>query len=516
VKTNSSLSRRDFLKLIALASILPAANLADRVASVSDAHTPGVIVIVLDALSALNLSLYGYSRRTSPNIERFAGRSTVYHAHYSTANFTSSGTASLLTGTYPWTHRAFHYEGLVAADKVEANVFRYWNDSGLCLGFTQNAWADLLLDQFSPWLDTHLDLREFSLDKSFFHRPLFSNDPIASFRGLNSYALELEPGWSAASLLALARKTRLFLRKKDLDQRFQLEYPLGIPQTLNDADTFFLLADVFDGLMNLVSHLPPAALAYLHLYPPHYPYAPSREFMDAFRGGWQPIVKPPAHFLDSVSKEIQAVIRDTREQYDAYIASVDDEFGRLIDFMEQEGIFHRNYVVLTSDHGELYERGVMGHVNPYLYEPLVRVPLVISSPDQTVRVDIHTPTSSVDLVPTLLFLTGRSVPAACEGVLLPGLGGTEDSQRSIFSLDTKSTHVRGVIEKATVSLRKGQYKLIAYLGHHGLEDEFELFDAQNDPEEMSNLTNVAHGIFRDLRNEIETKLRQINEPFLLK
>ncbi len=511
-----SISRRDFLKLLALApasyfykaasnSLLSLVNAA--------ADGPGVIIIVLDTLSASNMSLYGYPRKTTTNIERFARRSNVYHAHYSAANFTSSGTASLLTGLYPWTHRAFHYEGQVVTKHVPFNLFRYWGDTSLRLGYTQNAWTDLLLYQFSPWIDRHVDLREFSLDKTPWHTALFHNDPVATYKSVDSTSLELTPGFSSASFLALLRKVRLYFGKKAFDDRLASEYPHGIPKTLNDVNIYFLLEDLFDGLMNLIGKLPPSALTYLHLFPPHYPYAPRAEFADAFKSGWQPDIKPPAQFIDSVGAGVELNARNSRALYDAYIATVDTDFGRLLDFMEHEGILDRNYVVLTSDHGDLYERGVLGHTNEYLYEPLIRIPLIISGPGQTSQVDIHTPTSSVDVLPTLLALTGRPVPDAIEGQLLPGLGGNEDPERSIFSIDSKGTAVYGPIRTATFSLRKGQYKLIGYYGYEDYEDIYELFDLKNDPGEIENLTATKPEIFSALRAELDAKLREINAPY---
>ena len=403
------MNRRDFLKLLALLPALAATRGVDRVLAGSTSDAPGVIVLVLDALSALNLSLYGYPRKTSPHIERFAARSTVYHAHYSAANFTSSGTASLLTGLYPWTHRAFHYEGLIAADKVDANVFRYWGEDAFRLGFTQNAWADLLLYQFAPWLESHLDLRAFSIDKRPIYTSLLQHDPIAAHKALDSFALELEPGLGAASLLTLARKLSLYRGKRDVERTLTEEYPLGIPQTLNDLDTYFLLENLFDGLMDLTASLEANSFAYLHLFPPHYPYAPRTEFLEAMQDGWRAPVKRQAPFRTSVSAEEEEGIQKSRDKYDAYIATVDEDFGRLFDFWEREGVLDRNYVVITSDHGEIYERGVLGHTNEYLYEPLIRVPLIVSSPGQTARVDVHTPTNSVDLVPTLVAVSTKLI-----------------------------------------------------------------------------------------------------------
>lgn len=513
------LNRRDFLKLLALTSASlfvddVSAFLHSRLNPASKTDSPGVIIIVLDTLSASNLSLYGYPRKTSPHLERFARRSTVYHSHTSAANFTSSGTASLLTGLYPWTHRAFHYEGLISKEAVESNLFRYWGGAGKRIGYTQNAWADLLLYQFSSWLDEHVDLRAFNLDKKPLYTALLRNDAIASHKSLDSFAYELEAGLSAASLSSLLRKARLYFSRRALDRKFTNEYPLGIPQTLNDLDSYFLLEDLFDGLMQLTAGLPKSGLAYLHLFPPHYPHAPRAEFIEQFSDGWQPPVKPLAHFLASIEPEKEQEIQKARDTYDAYVATVDEEFGRLFDFMEREGILERNYVVLTTDHGEIHERGVLGHTNEYLYEPLVHIPLVISSPGQTSQVDVRTPTSSVDVTPTLLSLTGRLDPAFEKASLLPGLGGRDDPDRSVFSIDAKSTPVRGPIRTATFSLRKGQYKLISYFGHEGFEAAEELFDLKNDPGEMNDLARSKPGTLAELKHEIRAKLDEVNEPYL--
>src|SRR5712691_5740932 len=111
------LKRRDFLKLaaffppaLALSNFFSAQDSAGRSPAT---NLPNVIVVLFDAMTARNLSVYGYHRETTPNFERFAERATVYHAHDSAGNFTIPGTSSLLTGMYPWTHRAINNGGLV-------------------------------------------------------------------------------------------------------------------------------------------------------------------------------------------------------------------------------------------------------------------------------------------------------------------------------------------------------------------------------------------------------------------
>src|SRR5512140_96137 len=123
----TKLSRRDFLKVGSIVSGSAAlSGLAPRVLAASSASSaaPNILVFVFDAMSAKNLSVYGYRRKTTPNLERFAQHATVFNQHYSAANFTTPGTASLLTGLYPWTHRAINQSGLIARNLIDRNIFR--------------------------------------------------------------------------------------------------------------------------------------------------------------------------------------------------------------------------------------------------------------------------------------------------------------------------------------------------------------------------------------------------------
>src|SRR5919197_4136356 len=114
-----TITRRSFLKTSFWSAMglwgLPFRSALDRLINPS----PNIIILVFDSLSARHMSLYGYPRDTTPHLSQFAEHATVYHRHYSTGNFTSPGTASLLTGLYPWTHRAFDQAGLISKKMVD-------------------------------------------------------------------------------------------------------------------------------------------------------------------------------------------------------------------------------------------------------------------------------------------------------------------------------------------------------------------------------------------------------------
>jgi glucan phosphoethanolaminetransferase (alkaline phosphatase superfamily) len=100
---NRMVDRREFLKLAGLSPFsLGLMNFVKPEPENKRESGANFIIIVFDALSALNMSLFGYPRDTTPNLKRLAQRATVYHNHFASGNFTTPGTASLLTGTYPW------------------------------------------------------------------------------------------------------------------------------------------------------------------------------------------------------------------------------------------------------------------------------------------------------------------------------------------------------------------------------------------------------------------------------
>src|SRR5262245_39976018 len=116
------MNRRDFLKLV---STLPLGYAASKWPWLQgdQRQQSNVIIVVFDAFSAYNISLYGYERGTTPKINRLAKRAIRYHNHFAGGNFTTPGTASLLTGVLPWTHRAINLKGDVLDRFITQNIF---------------------------------------------------------------------------------------------------------------------------------------------------------------------------------------------------------------------------------------------------------------------------------------------------------------------------------------------------------------------------------------------------------
>ena len=140
------INRRDFLKI---SSVLLGATAFSQISYYSNNQSEkksNVIILVFDSMSARHLSVYDYPRNTTPNFERFAQRATVFHANYSAANFTTSGTATILTGMYPWKHRALNAISMIDRDLVENNLFNLVGKNYFTVGFSQNYLANIFLD----------------------------------------------------------------------------------------------------------------------------------------------------------------------------------------------------------------------------------------------------------------------------------------------------------------------------------------------------------------------------------
>ncbi len=503
------ISRRDALRVgAALSGALAVSRIAPGLARTgSTPSTPNIIVLVFDALSAENLSLYGYHRLTSPNLEQFATRATVYDAHYSAGSFTTPGTASLLTGLYPWTHRAIDESGLIARRLVEENLFRAIGKGYHRLAYSQNMWPNYFFGQFQSDLDRILSPAAFSLVDQIVGDK-FGADLVDTHRAFDDFLFQ--DGAPPASLVfGLAERIQL---RRAVARAPAADYPRGLPRTGN-YPIYFRLKDVFDGLMSTIEALPTPSIAYLHLWAPHAPYRASGKFDSAFADGWKPREKPDHILGDHMAPRN---VNDRRQNYDEYVADIDSEVGRLVDFLDARGILKRSYLVITADHGEFFERGVEGHITPLLYDPVVRVPLVISSPGQTSRQDVNIPTSSLDLVPTLVQLAGGAIPAWSEGQILVGFGGSEDPQRSIYMMDAKQNSAFAALTKVSFALRKGPYKLICYRGYgqYGGKDQFELYDLGSDPAELNDLYPASPPVAKTLQDELMTRVESVSSKLI--
>jgi arylsulfatase A-like enzyme len=503
------LSRREFLKLVSLAPIgIFSHQLAGLVKAASPAN-PNVIFLVFDAWSQRHVSLYGYQRHTMPNLEKFAENATVFHNHYSTAVFTVPGTASILTGLYPWSHRAFQIGAGVVPVHVPHNIFSAISPNHSTLAYTQNRLANQILLQVEPDLDQFVNSYRFNVqDTSLYTSPLFQKDARTAFASLEDNLVQQGAGFDSSLFFGPLYRLNVLRDRLRTGQRYGEKYPLGLPDCLPGL---FLLDDVVDGSIGLLKGMQGATLAYLHFWAPHEPFTPTKDFFGSFADGWQAPEKP-IHALTEKKIPYKKLYLQ-HQYYDEYIANWDHEVGRLLNYLKDSRLTENSYIIITADHGELFERGELGHKTRLLYDPVVHVPLIVLSPGQTRREDVHTYTSSVDLISTVAHLTGNPPPRWAEGRLLPRLGGTEDEKRSIFSMDARTNSSFAPLANFSISITREHHRLIHYIYPKLQYDRYEFYNLDADREEMKDLYPARPSLAVDMQAELAQKVIEVNRPF---
>jgi len=504
------ITRRDFLKLTGLLPLSFAGpEILNTLEPLQQANKKqNVLIIVFDALSAKNISLYGYPRDTMPNLNKLADRAIVYHNHYAGGNFTSPGTASLLTGTLPWTNRAFRTNGIVKESISNRNIFTAFNDY-YSIAYTHNPWADSLLVSFSDYLNDYVRRERNLLTSDGFITRLFKKDQdLAIVSWIRAMKSKYE-GYSYSLFLSQLYK---YYREEQIKNLVH-DFPRGVPGY--NVDNYFLLEDAINWLSIETQKLPQPFLGYFHFYPPHEPYNTHQDFFGHFKNdGWFPMPKPKELFAKGIS---DARMQKYRMEYDEFILYVDREFGRLFDHLAQSGFLENTWVVFTSDHGEMLERGIIDHITPVLYEPVIKIPLLIFEPGRTSRTNVYQKTSAIDVLPTLLHVTEQKQAKWNEGIILPPFRNEDASfERGVYVLEAKENETNAPLTIATIALLKEQYKLMYFIGHEELdgEERIELYDLKNDPEELNDLSISKRETTAEMLHEIKQKLAEVNEPYL--
>jgi arylsulfatase A-like enzyme len=504
----TSLNRRDFLKLTGLLSLNAAFSPRSWNATQlqTNPNQPNILIMVFDAWSASNISLHGYERETTPNLKHLAEKAIVYHQHYTGGHFTTPGTASLFTGTLPWKHRNFELYQQLDETFLHKNIFHAFPGYHR-FAYTHNPLADFVLQGLAPAIDDLAPRGSLFLESNPLLNTFFANDFDAASVGWNRTFNRGDDGHAYSLYFSqLVEK----LTQRNLAE-ISPYFPLGIPN--RDDTDFFTLEQGIDWLSEQVQSVPQPFLGYYHFLPPHNPYKTRLDFHGTFsQDGYQPPAKP-THIWGSLEPEY---LFRKRTQYDEFILYVDAEFERLYQALDQNGILENTWLVLTSDHGHLFERGLKGHSHPVLYQPVLHIPLMIFPPGGGTRTDVNTPTCSIDLLPTLLHVTGGDPPTWSEGNVLPPFNAIPlEPSTQISSIQVDKIE-DGIIKEAVATLIEGNYKLIWTFGYEPIpegQSNFELYDLAADPEELENLYSARQGVADALFAELKSKFDQLQRSY---
>lgn len=420
---------------------------------------PNVLLIVIDTLRADHLAAYGYDRPTSPHLDRLASEGVLYEQCISASSWTLPAHASLFTGLFPRDHR--------------------------CTSETQN-----LADSFDTLAEI---LRASGYHTGGFSNNVWTHDESGLKQGFDHF-LEL---WRQQD----SREEGISLDDRDTD--------MGATVT-NER-----VLEWLDGL----SDRERPWFVFINYFEPHLPYRPARphdgDFLPAevdpkivqrLRSFYSPreysyILRTP---WGEVSAEELAVLTSL---YDAEIAYVDAKIGELVAGLRARDLLDDTLLVVTSDHGEhLGENHMLDH-KLSVYEPLLRVPLILWNPKRLAGgVRVGAQVQAHDVFGTILDLS-----AARRGdfAKLPFDGQGKEytfaelAYPGIF-LELIAKRVPGWSAKpfarALKAVRGPRYKLI-----WGSDERVELYDVVADPYE-------SHDLAAD-RPDVVEKLRRVLESF---
>ena len=200
--------------------------------------------------------------------------------------------------------------------------------------------------------------------------------------------------------------------------------------------------------------------------------------------------------------------------YYGMISFVDDQVGRILTRLDELGLADNTLVVFTTDHGHFLGAHGLTAKGPFHYEDLTRIPFLVRYPGRLpAGTGTQSLTSLIDLAPTFLSAAGLTAPGSMQGVdqLDAWAGRRPARDHAIVENRFQPTmvHIRTYVED--------RYKLTVYRG----ETHAELFDLQEDPDELHNLAvDPAHERLRaeitrrfldaELRREASDQIRISN------
>lgn len=449
---------------------------------------PNVILLVIDTLAADHMSLYGYGRATTPNLERLARQASVFERFYANSNMTTPSVASIVLGLRPWTSRVMQMGVPIDADIADRNLMaRLKKNDYQMLAVTANYRAAPSAIGVARWFDKFAVRRAGSiLDNDVFLLPprvilslqtgvlrvfLYGIDWFLFHLGINSGAWHFDPE------LALST-ARDFVKYRD------------------PSRPFFL---------------------WVHLFPPHDPYATPPPFVGHFDPRPEARTRfdstPPGQFVAGGDKNFPDRYVG---RYDESIVYVDHHVGRFVDWLKGIGLFDDSLLVVSADHGESFVKGYGGHTGPALHDALIHVPLILKEPAQQVGRRLDVLAEQIDMLPTILDLVGIPIEGAGEGrSLKPAMQG-EKMAGVVFSMNFEEVNRYGELSTGSVAMIDERWKFVHYRGPlkypmmPKLEDS--LYDLQTDPGEETNLISTHPAVAAKMLAQIEEELRRYGGP----
>ncbi|MFW5831726.1 MAG: sulfatase [Prolixibacteraceae bacterium] len=198
--------------------------------------------------------------------------------------------------------------------------------------------------------------------------------------------------------------------------------------------------------------------------------------------------------------------------YASMVAAMDENVGRISEFLQKEGLNENTWIIFTSDNGGLSTRhsknaptsnGPLRAGKGWCYEGGIRVPLIISGPEIASPGTVsEQPVISMDYFTTILHAAGIEHELNDGENLLPLLRGEKNINRDV--LFWHYPHYHGSTWKPGSALRSGDWKLVV----HYEDKRYELFNLKTDPGEKTDLSEMNPDKLEELKSLLDKKLSE--------
>jgi arylsulfatase A-like enzyme len=426
----------------------PRAAAASQTVFAPDPSRPNIVLITMDTVRADHLSVYGYGRKTTPQLQALAPHATLYTNAVAPSGMTLSSHGSLFTGVYASRHGA-HPDP--ASDRSNGLAGRFPTLAALLAAhgyLTMAVVANYMYLNDSFGLDRGFQYFDNRFPVPFLER----QQPCYLRRWVWEFLVRFTPP---------AARYKLFRQAEEITRQASAL----LAKRKHDRRPFFLFLNYMDA---------------------HFPYTPPPPYDTLFPGKRERIGLEQYHdlevrILQQEQRITEAERRHLVSQYDGGIAYLDSQLGALFAKLRQLGLYDNCLLIVTSDHGEAFgERHLIGH-GVSVYQDQVHIPLIIKYPNFARKGVDNRLVSLIDIFPTVLEAAGCPAPKGIDGqsLLQPRTGRARVAIAESFpGARLVNWNHRFRIERA---LFNGRFKLISGAGIQ------ELYDLSQDPGERKNL-----------------------------
>jgi len=432
-----------------------------------------IIFLIVDALRAQNLSCYGYSKPTSPNIDLMAKRGVLFENAYSCTDNTDPSFTSIFSGKYPISHGIMHHAEI---SEKEIQDFRLTQTKLIQQILKSMGYFTLGIDWLGRWHKEGYNFYGISEAGPTNRAPFTSR--AGKYVDKLPYSIQSIITWTW-KLIGQSQPTKQ-------EARTLTNLAINLLKKLREKN-FFLLVHYWD------VHTPFDTIpdSYVNRFYERKSNETVEEMLKKIEYPvWRDKVK--RYHLKGIK-----YIDDIAANYNGAINFVDHEIGRLISFLKEEGIYDQTFIVLTGDHGDNHTRdGIfVGHHG--LYDKVIHIPFILAGAGLPRGKRIHGFVQHIDITPTIFdMLAVDSNSFNFDGKsLLPLIHGEEKQLRSeVFAMEAA---------RRRFAIRTENYKYIYSPSEGDLLDDFwkkkgilfrpvynnrtELYDLRKDPGESQNI-----------------------------